>query len=410
MDLDQRDLLSNILGFSSANNLGKYLGFPLKHAGAQKHDFDFMLDRVKKKLTGWKANLLSMADRLVLIHASSSTIPNYVMQQASISNKILKGIDRVNRNFLWGFSDQARKMHWVKWDVVSKPKVLGGLGLQSTRGRNTDLLAKLNWRFHTENDAPWAKVLKYKYCTRQRINSRNEAKLPSSPTWKGLKIGEATFKKGLKWIPSHESNLDFWSDCWSNLGSIRALIQGPLPLDSVNLKLKDVISLRRWDWSKIPFNLPLKIKDEIQATPIPLIARNNDKLAWKYSPKGSFDIGSAYLIATNLMEAKSFAGSWIWKLQTLPRIQMFIWRCPHNSVAVKEVIANRGILLDTSCPMCHSDSESLTHALRDCSVVKPIWLQLGTHYLNPSFFSQGTRDWLISNSNLKSSQNVAGIP
>ena len=369
MDLDQRDLLSNILGFSSANNLGKYLGFPLKHAGAQKHDFDFMLDRVKKKLTGWKANLLSMANRLVLIHASSSTIPNYVMQQASISNKILKGIDRVNRNFLWGFSDQARKMHWVKWDVVSKPKVLGGLGLQSTRGRNTDLLAKLNWRFHTENDAPWAKVLKYKYCTRQRINSRNEAKLPSSPTWKGLKIGEATFKKGLKWIPSHESNLDFWSDCWSNLGSIRALIQGPLPLDSVNLKLKDVISLRRWDWSKIPFNLPLKIKDEIQATPIPLIARNNDKLAWKYSPKWSFDIGSAYLIATNLMEAKSFAGSWIWKLQTLPRIQMFIWRCPHNSVAVKEVIANRGILLDTSCPMCHSDSESLTHALRDCSEI-----------------------------------------
>ena len=38
-------------------------------------------------------------------------------------------------------------MHWVKWDVVSKPKALGGLGLQSASGRNTTLLAKLNWRF-----------------------------------------------------------------------------------------------------------------------------------------------------------------------------------------------------------------------------------------------------------------------
>ena len=118
-----------------------------------------------------------------------------------------------------------------------------------------------------------------------------------------MKIGEDTFKKGLKWIPGHESNLNFWADCWSNLGSIRALIQGPLPLDLSTLKLKDVISMGRWGWSKIPFNLPLGIREEIQATPIPLIARNNDKLAWKFSPKGSFDMGSAYLIASNLMEA-----------------------------------------------------------------------------------------------------------
>ena len=57
-------------------------------------------------------------------------------------------------------------MHWVKWDVVTKPKELGGLGLQSVKGRNIALLAKLNRRFHTENYAPWAKVLKYKYCNR----------------------------------------------------------------------------------------------------------------------------------------------------------------------------------------------------------------------------------------------------
>ena len=62
MDPDQRDILSNTLGFSSTDNLGKYLGFPLKHVRTWKHDFDFVLDRVKKKLARWKANLLSMAD------------------------------------------------------------------------------------------------------------------------------------------------------------------------------------------------------------------------------------------------------------------------------------------------------------------------------------------------------------
>ena len=156
-----------------------------------------MLDRVKKKLAGWKANLLSMVGRVVLIQASSSTIPNYVMPYASLPNKILNGIDRVNRNFLWGTTDHVKKMHWVNWGKVSKPKEVGGLDLQTTKGRNTTLLAKLNWRFHKEGNAPWAKVLKFKYCNRLRLNSRNEARLPCSLVWKGLKKGEEFLKKGL---------------------------------------------------------------------------------------------------------------------------------------------------------------------------------------------------------------------
>ena len=69
------------------------------------------MDRVKKKLAGWKTSLLSMVGRRVLIQASSSTIPTYVMQNAQLPEKILKGIDRVNRNFLWGSTDSSRKMH-----------------------------------------------------------------------------------------------------------------------------------------------------------------------------------------------------------------------------------------------------------------------------------------------------------
>ena len=103
--------MANLLGFNSTPNLGKYLGFPLKHPGTRRHGFDFVLDRVKKKLTGWKANLLSMVGRLVLIQASSTAIPSYVMQNSFLPNRILNGIDRVNMNFLWGSTDQVKKMH-----------------------------------------------------------------------------------------------------------------------------------------------------------------------------------------------------------------------------------------------------------------------------------------------------------
>lgn len=66
---------------------------------------------MKQKLLVWKANLLSLAARAVLVKHVSSTIPNYVMQSNQLPGKIIEGIDRVNRNFLWGPSNITKKMH-----------------------------------------------------------------------------------------------------------------------------------------------------------------------------------------------------------------------------------------------------------------------------------------------------------
>ena len=163
---DTRESLCDILGFASTPNLGKYLGIPIKHSSTSSQDYNFILDRVKQKLAGWKVNLLSMAGRFVLIQASLATILSYVMQCAQLPTKILDGLDRVNRNFLWGSLEAARKIHWVGWHKVTRTKDEGGLGLQTAKGRNAALLAKLNWRFNNEEDAPWARVLRTKYCNR----------------------------------------------------------------------------------------------------------------------------------------------------------------------------------------------------------------------------------------------------
>ena len=120
--------------------------------------------------------------------------------------------------------------------------------------------------------------------------------------------------KGIKWNSGRDSILNFWTDAWTNLGPIRNLIQGPLPQLSLDLKVRDVITpYGCWDWSLIPFELPQNIKAEIQGTPIPIMVRGGDKLVWKFSPKGGFEMRSAYLLTTNSLEAPSFSGSWIGK-------------------------------------------------------------------------------------------------
>ena len=111
IDLDDREALSDILGFPQTECLGKYMGFPIKHKGNNTQDLNFVLDRVKCKLAGWKANLLSMAERAVLIRASSLVILAYIMQCNLLPGKVLDGIDRVNMNFLWGSTEEKGKMH-----------------------------------------------------------------------------------------------------------------------------------------------------------------------------------------------------------------------------------------------------------------------------------------------------------
>lgn len=320
VDRDTREALCDILGFSSTPNLGKYLGFPIRHQRSSSQDFNFVLERVKQKLAGWKANLLSLAGRIVLVQASSSTIPTYIMQCNALSGKLLDNIDRVNRNSLWGSSESVKKMHWVGWQKVTRPKSEGGLGLHTAKGRNLSLLAKLNWRFHTEKDSLWSKVLRSKYCNRQRLNARNPAKLPCSRVWSAMQKGKDTFQKGTRWVVGRNSELSFWFDNWCSDGPLRSLVQGPLPLEEEKLKVKEVVTVSGWNWSKISIPIPDNVSTKLKATPVSLAARGQDRLTWGMSTHGGFELKSAYKLAIGGGEGESsFTGQWVWKTNILPR-------------------------------------------------------------------------------------------
>jgi hypothetical protein len=43
---------------------------------------------------------------------------------------IISSINSPFKKILWGGSDEAKKIHWVKWHRVCKPKEEGGLGIK----------------------------------------------------------------------------------------------------------------------------------------------------------------------------------------------------------------------------------------------------------------------------------------
>jgi len=76
-----------------------------------------------------------------------------------VSNKLIK----MQRNFLWGWSLETKKIAWVKWESICRSKEAGGLGIRNIQNFNDALLAKWKWRLGTKDNGLWKHVLESKY-------------------------------------------------------------------------------------------------------------------------------------------------------------------------------------------------------------------------------------------------------
>ena len=125
--------ISNIARFPSTDKLEKYLGVPSITGHIHAGSFQHVLDRVERRLDGWKAKLLSLAGRTILAQAVLTTIPLYPMQSTMLHVSLCTAIYKKVRRFIWGSSQGRKKIHLVNWDVVTQSKENGGLGIKKMR-------------------------------------------------------------------------------------------------------------------------------------------------------------------------------------------------------------------------------------------------------------------------------------
>lgn len=79
--------MSQHCGIPLMTSRGKYLGVPLLQERVKKSTFSPVIDRVKARLTGWKANFLSIAGRATLIKAVTNAIlPSDGYKSPTLSN------------------------------------------------------------------------------------------------------------------------------------------------------------------------------------------------------------------------------------------------------------------------------------------------------------------------------------
>lgn len=140
-----------------------YLGLPLGANPRKIQTWAPVIEKVEKALKPWKSRHISMDGKLTLVSSNMSNLPIYYMSLFRMPTVVANKIEKIQRKFLWGDTEERKKLHLIGWDKLTRKKKYGSLGIKRLMEQNTALLAKWWWRFNKEKEALWVKVVSSKY-------------------------------------------------------------------------------------------------------------------------------------------------------------------------------------------------------------------------------------------------------
>ena len=174
-----------------------------------------MIERILRRLDGWKKAYLSLGRRITLIHSCLSPIPNYFLSLFKIPTTVAGKIERLQRDFLWSRARECKRDHFISSDLVCKPKAKGGLRFGKISLRNYTLLRKWLWRFPRESFALWHQVILSIYGT--HINgwdANTIVRWSHCCLWKAIARVFQDFTRYTQFVVGDGERIRFWEDLW----------------------------------------------------------------------------------------------------------------------------------------------------------------------------------------------------
>lgn len=123
-----------------------------------------------------------------MLQSVLSAMPSYAMSCFKLPQSLCKRIQSALTRFWWDSSPDKRKICWVSWKKIAKPKQYGGLGFKDLNSFNNALLAKLSWRILNNPQGLLARTLEGKYYNQAPFL---ESGVPNSSShgWRSICIG-----------------------------------------------------------------------------------------------------------------------------------------------------------------------------------------------------------------------------
>jgi hypothetical protein len=158
-----QDELKRILKYETSCFEEKYLGLPVPEGRMKKGKFKPTKEKFQKHASDWSEKYMSSGAKEILIKSVLQSISTYAMGVFKFPSGLIEELSHIIRNFWWGDEENRRRMHWMSWERMARPKAQGGAGFRDLRVFNQALLARQAWRIIQHPDSLCARLLKAHY-------------------------------------------------------------------------------------------------------------------------------------------------------------------------------------------------------------------------------------------------------
>jgi hypothetical protein len=211
LEPEELEALANILECTIGEFPIKYLGIPLHYDKLRRADLQPLIDKILRRIAGWRGKLLSYASRVLMIRTCLASIPVYLLSFFKFPKWALDLINSQMANCLWNDFEGHRKLHLANWELICRRKQFGGLGIPDLANVNLCLLASWIKRYSQDNSKLWKTMVDHKYNTKNpNIFCSDEVGV--SRFWKEVMWAVNSTKFGYRWNIGDGNTVRFWED------------------------------------------------------------------------------------------------------------------------------------------------------------------------------------------------------
>ncbi|KAJ0429079.1 hypothetical protein HanRHA438_Chr17g0811421 [Helianthus annuus] len=328
----------------------KFLGLCVGSNMNRAPNWQPVVDVFEKRLSLWKASLLSMGGRVVLIRSVLESLPCYYFSLYRAPVKVIHDLEALIRKFLWGGTSEVKKVHWVAWDRVASPVRMGGLGLQHLKDVNTTLLAKWGWRYKNEQGSLWVKV----------INALHDGKsdwdfLPVKKAYGGVwssivsVINRPLFdniqlRNLCKGVVGRGDNILFWLDPWLVDVPLKEKFPALFKLEIVkNCSVLDRLGGEGlWLWRHDPDSIEELVEWSSLRSLVASVSLSSGSDKWDWLGNGSNGFSVAAVKHT-IVSSRDFSDRYVmkWSKWIPKKCNIFAWRADLNRVPTVEALEKK---------------------------------------------------------------------
>jgi len=381
------DHITNLIGFNKGCLPFTYLGVPIFKGKPKKIHLQPIADKIKSKLSAWKASLLSLAGR-VLVKSVIQAMLIHSISMYSWPSTLLKEIESWCRNFIWSSVCSKRKLVTVSWKKSCKPLSEGGLGIRSLTLINEAANLKLGWELRNSNEA-WVVLLRSKVLRGKRTITHHI----SSSLWSSIKSENNSIDANSIWLIGTGKDIYFWLDPWCG-ESFVSVLDIPVHLHhNLKARVSDFINDFNWNFPLEVENVFPILKQLALKVTLPINVRK-DTLLWKPSNTGVLTFKKAFLFKQGTGQNSHWAKD-LWSPDIPPSQSFLVWRIMHNKLPSDENLSLRGYF-PSACSVYKSCSETTNHLFFECIFAFKLWSCIAS-MLRTSVITSMDDFWVVLN-------------